>query len=231
MTTIRNTLAAILVSLAGLVAGTVPSQSAAFFAWRVTDVPNGDTLNVRADPSSKSQILVAYPNGTLLSMTGPCTDGLDLGQIAGLPAWEQRQQVRYRWCQAWVDPLCNGNYQDEGDLMVILAGASGGAPGVPFPAIGGGTVNFPVNFPDELAKLMITNPNIAGLWPFNIETMDGDGAKGNEMQFIVPPVPFLANSGFQFAFGAITFDTNVPGGATNPTFRSRWTKGATLQID
>jgi len=65
---------------------------------------------VRAYPSSKSQILVAYPNGTLVSMTGVCTGGLNLGQINGLPAWKQRQLVRYLWCQAFVDPQGNGQY-------------------------------------------------------------------------------------------------------------------------
>lgn len=111
MKTLRSTLLAVAVALAGLFAGTAPSSSAAFYAWQVTDVPESDTLNVRAYPSSKSQILVAYPNGTLLSMTGVCTQGLDLGQIAGLPALQQRQYVRYLWCQTWVDPQGNGNYQ------------------------------------------------------------------------------------------------------------------------
>jgi hypothetical protein len=111
MKTFRSMLVAITVALAGLLAGTAPSISAAFYAWKVADVPEWDTLNVRADPSAKSQILVAYPNGTLLSMTGVCTNGLNLGQIAGLPAWQQRQYVRYLWCQTWVDPQGYGNYQ------------------------------------------------------------------------------------------------------------------------
>lgn len=111
MKSIRTTFVAIAVALAGLVAGTIPSSSAAFYAWQVTEVPEWDTLNVRAEPSSQSQILVAYPNGTLLSMTGTCTKGLDLGQIAGLPAAQQRQYVRYLWCQTWIDPQGNGNYQ------------------------------------------------------------------------------------------------------------------------
>jgi hypothetical protein len=111
MNGIRNTLLAIVVGLAGLFAGTAPSSSAAFFAWQVADVPEWDTLNVRAFPSSQSQILVAYPNGTMLSMTGVCTEGLTLDQINGLPAWQQRQYVRYQWCQAWVDPQGTGQYQ------------------------------------------------------------------------------------------------------------------------
>jgi len=111
MKTIRTAVLAVAVALAGLVAGTAPSTSAAFFAWQVADVAEGDTLNVRVDPNSESQILVAYPNGTTLSMTGACTKGLDLGQIAGLSASQQRQYVRYLWCQTWIDPQGNGNYQ------------------------------------------------------------------------------------------------------------------------
>lgn len=111
MKTLRNTFLAMIVALAGLFADTAPSSSAAFFAWQIADVPQWDTLNVRAYPSSKSAILVAYPNGTLLSMTGVCTGGLNLDQINGLPAWQQRQHVRHRWCQTWIDPQGNGQYQ------------------------------------------------------------------------------------------------------------------------
>ena len=111
MRTIRSTVLAIAVAAAGLVANVAPSTSGAFYGWKVADVPEWDTLNVRAYPSPQSQILVAYPNETMLSMTGACTDGLDLGQIAGLPAAQQRQYVRYLWCQTWVDPQGNGNFQ------------------------------------------------------------------------------------------------------------------------
>ena len=111
MNGIRNTLLAMVVGLTGLFAGTAPSSSAAFFTWQVAEVPEWDTLNVRALPNSASQILVAYPNGTVLSMTGACTNGLTLDQISGLPAWQQRQHVRYQWCQAWIDPWGTGQHQ------------------------------------------------------------------------------------------------------------------------
>ena len=111
MKTIRNLFLAMTVALTGLFAGAAPSSSAAFYAWAVTDVPQWDTLNVRAYPSSKSQILVAYPNGTMLSMTGVCTNGTNLDQINGLPAWQQRQHVRYAWCETWIDPQGNGQYR------------------------------------------------------------------------------------------------------------------------
>lgn len=111
MKTIRNTVLVMMVALSGIFAATAPSYSSAFFAWQVANVEAWDTLNVRAYPSSKSRILVAYPNGTALSMTGVCTDNLNLNQINGLPAWNQRQHVRYRWCQTWIDPLGNGQFQ------------------------------------------------------------------------------------------------------------------------
>lgn len=96
---------AVLLSLAS-----VPSHASTFSAWQVTDVPFGDTLNVRKYPSSNSQKQSAYPNGTVLQMTGRCTGGVDLFNISGQPAWKQRQQVRYRWCQVWHDPAQNGNF-------------------------------------------------------------------------------------------------------------------------
>ena len=94
-----------------LVAGALPGHAGAFFAWAVTDVPSWDTLNVRAWPSSQSQILVAYPNEVVLSMTGKCTDGVSLDAIAGAPEWQQRQAVRYRWCETWLDPEGDGTYR------------------------------------------------------------------------------------------------------------------------
>lgn len=111
MTKIRNTVLALSVATAALVAGTASSLGGAFYGWQITDVPAWDTLNVRAYPSAQSQILVAYPNGTMLSLTGVCTNGLTLEAISGLPASEQRQYVRYQWCQAWIDPQGSGEYR------------------------------------------------------------------------------------------------------------------------
>lgn len=111
MTTIRKTLFGLAVAAASLAAGTVSSLGSAFYGWQVADVPAWDTLNIRAYPSAQSQILVAYPNGTMLSLTGVCTNGVNLGAVAGLPAWQQRQQVRHQWCQAWVDPSGAGEYR------------------------------------------------------------------------------------------------------------------------
>lgn len=99
--------AATFMALAGQ---SVPSSATAFAAWQVANVPFGDTLNVRKYPSNSSQKQSAYPNGTVLQMTGKCTNGVDLFDIAGKPAWKQAQIVRYQWCQIWHDPAQNGNF-------------------------------------------------------------------------------------------------------------------------
>lgn len=111
MKSIRIGIVALLAAIASVVTTVAPTSASTFFAWSVTDVPPGDTLNVRAWPSSQSQILVAYPNGAVLSMTGKCTGGVDLNAVAGWPAWKQRQAVRYQWCETWVDPYGNGQFR------------------------------------------------------------------------------------------------------------------------
>lgn len=86
------------------------ADAAAFAAWQVVDVPWGDTLNVRKYPASHSQKQSAYPNGAVLQMTGRCTDGLDLFEIAGKSDWSQKQAVRFRWCEVWHDPRQDGEF-------------------------------------------------------------------------------------------------------------------------
>ncbi len=86
------------------------ANASTFSAWQVTNVSFGDTLNVRKYPSGNSQKQAAYPNGTVLQMTGKCTDDLNLFDISGQPKWKQKQQVRYRWCQVWHDPAQNGKF-------------------------------------------------------------------------------------------------------------------------
>ena len=110
MKTLTTAALAMLMAASSLTAQTGTADAAAFWAWRVAGVSWGDTLNVRAYPSSQSRIQSSYPNGTLLQMTGRCTDGLDLGSIAHLPDHKQRQAVRYRWCEVWHDPARDGNH-------------------------------------------------------------------------------------------------------------------------
>lgn len=86
------------------------SHATVFAAWQVANVPFGDTLNVRKYPSGTSQKQAAYPNGTVLQMTGRCTGGTNLLDIANQPAWKQEQSVRYHWCEVWHDPAQNGNF-------------------------------------------------------------------------------------------------------------------------
>lgn len=100
-----------MLGLAATVAGfAARAESSTFAAWQVADVSFGDTLNVRKFPASTSQKQSAYPNGTVLQMTGRCTGGIDLFDIAGQPAPQQRQAVRHVWCEIWHDPSQNGNF-------------------------------------------------------------------------------------------------------------------------
>ena len=103
MSMFRNGIAAALIAATSVLAHAVPAVSSTFVAWRVTGVSANDLLNVRAYPSSGSKILVGYPNGTTLSMTGRCTGGVHLDAISHLPAWQQRQVVRTKWCETWTD--------------------------------------------------------------------------------------------------------------------------------
>ncbi len=105
---VRTTRALAAASAIGVMA--FSAHAAVFAAWQVSHVPFGDTLNVRKFPSGGSQKQAAYPNGTVLQMTGKCTGGVNLLDIATQPDWKQEQQVRYRWCQVWHDPAQNGNF-------------------------------------------------------------------------------------------------------------------------
>lgn len=104
----RTAAALIVASTVGFLSG--QSQAAAFAAWEVANVPWGDTLNVRKYPASTSQKQAAYPNGTVLQMTGRCTGGVNLLDIAAQPEWKQEAKVRYRWCEVWHDPANDGNF-------------------------------------------------------------------------------------------------------------------------
>lgn len=100
---------AVAVATSGL-AFSSQSHATVFAAWQVAGVPFGDTLNARKYPSNGSQKQAAYPNGTVLQMTGRCTGGANLLDIARQPQWKQRQAIRYRWCEVWHDPTQNGHF-------------------------------------------------------------------------------------------------------------------------
>lgn len=110
MNPLIKTLAAAAFSAAALFTVTQPSAATVFAAWEVANVPHGDTLNVRKFPASHSQKQSAYPNGTVLQMTGRCTGGVDLHAISTQAEWKQARAVRARWCQVWHDPARNGNF-------------------------------------------------------------------------------------------------------------------------
>ncbi len=96
---------------AGAIMLACAASASAFFAWRVTDVVSTDVLMVRSDPTSASPILVGYPSGVVLSMTGRCTGDIHLGSIAGLPSPQQRQLVGDEWCEVWLDPYATGEFR------------------------------------------------------------------------------------------------------------------------
>lgn len=103
---------AAIAALAGSLNVTAPAQSAAFFAWEVSGLSFGDTLNVRRWPSAQSQKRAAYPAGTALSLTGKCKDAPHmLDQIAHLSPAAQQQAVRYMWCEIWHEPAQNGTFE------------------------------------------------------------------------------------------------------------------------
>ena len=103
-------LAAAMATISSLAFSAGPAQSSAFVAWEISGVAFGDTLNVRKYPANSSQKQSAYPNGTVLQMTGKCTGGVDLFDISQKPVSQQRQAVRYKWCQIWHDPAQNGKF-------------------------------------------------------------------------------------------------------------------------
>ena len=94
------------------IAATVSTTAFAntFAAWEVANVPFGDTLNVRKFPSGNSQKQSAYPNGTVLQMTGRCTGGVNLKEIGHLSPVKQENLVRFRWCEVWHDPSQSGQF-------------------------------------------------------------------------------------------------------------------------
>ena len=104
-------LAAAMSLVAALSGGTSPSSASALFGWRVTGIPAGDVLNVRAGPSAGSALLVGYPEGTTLSLTGRCTGGIRLDAVSGKPGSKQQQVVRSQWCEVWLDPTGTGTWR------------------------------------------------------------------------------------------------------------------------
>ena len=86
--------------------------ASAFVAWRVTDISSDDVLMVRVHPSATSRILVGYPDGVTLSMTGRCTDDIQLDEVQTYPADEQRDLVSTAWCEVWLDPYGTGEFRN-----------------------------------------------------------------------------------------------------------------------
>ena len=86
------------------------ANATTFAPWEVANLTWADTLNVRKYPAGHSRKQASYPAGTILSMTGRCTGGVDLLELGRLSETEQMSVVRYRWCEIWHDPARDGNY-------------------------------------------------------------------------------------------------------------------------
>ena len=112
MRALRNTLAVALIATLCASATVTSSLASAFVAWRVTGISSNDVLMVRAYPSSSSRIIVGYPDGVVLSMTGRCTGDARLDEIQGLPVSTQRDLVRSLWCEVWLDPYGTGEFRN-----------------------------------------------------------------------------------------------------------------------
>ncbi len=80
------------------------AEASTFHSWKVANVAWDDALNIRKYPSSKSQILTAHQNGVKLSLTGRCTNGLNLNEIHYPSNEKLKSAVRYKWCEVWINP-------------------------------------------------------------------------------------------------------------------------------
>lgn len=100
-----------LIALAGAAAFSADALGSAFVAWEVADVGADDVLMVRDGPSSNADILVGYPEGVTLSMTGRCTGGVRLDDIQTLSEETQREMIRSKWCEVWLDPYGTGEFR------------------------------------------------------------------------------------------------------------------------
>ena len=109
-TRIKIAAIAVALSLAGLGAATLPGAASTFESWQVAHVDWNDTLNVRKYPAPFSAKQAAYPNGTVLSLTGRCTGGMNLKDISWKDKWDKASAVRFRWCEVWHDPARDGNF-------------------------------------------------------------------------------------------------------------------------
>jgi hypothetical protein len=109
---IKKTVAIALIAATGLTISIAQSAASAFVAWRVAGVKYDDVLMVRAHPSLGSRILVGYPTGVTLSMTGSCTDEIRLDEIQNYDSDEQRDIVSESWCEVWLDPYGTGEFRN-----------------------------------------------------------------------------------------------------------------------
>jgi hypothetical protein len=99
--TMRNTIAGIL-AMAILAASSPPLSADADGPdfYRVTGVPTGDTLNIRAEPEARAATLGAIPPDATCFRNLGCKGGLTFEEYSTLNKAEQARRLKQnpRWC-------------------------------------------------------------------------------------------------------------------------------------
>ncbi len=67
-------------------------------------------IEVRVEPHVDAAIQATYSNGTMLAMTGRCTDGINLLEMANWAPVRQEMAVVGKWCELWHDPERDGTF-------------------------------------------------------------------------------------------------------------------------
>ena len=76
------------------------AEASTFVPWETVNLEWNDVLKVREQPNSKARVVGAIvDNSTAISLTGTCTNGIDVKNVVSLSKWEIRKLVRYEWCQ------------------------------------------------------------------------------------------------------------------------------------
>ncbi len=75
-------------------------NASTFIPWETVNLEWNDVLKVRKQPTKNSRVVGALiDNNTTVSLTGTCTNDIDIRNTATLSKLEIRKLVRYEWCQ------------------------------------------------------------------------------------------------------------------------------------
>ena len=79
---------------------TQKADASTFVPWETVNLEWNDVLKVREQPNSNARVVGAIvDNSTAVSLTGTCTNGINVKNSGELSKWEIRKLVRYEWCQ------------------------------------------------------------------------------------------------------------------------------------